>query len=65
MAVIIQMQPRTRAAERPAPAASGGAQILFFLGVRYMRAEEPPPATGGAPKGAENGGKGRRRRARA
>jgi len=65
MAVIIQMQPRMRGESKPAPPTSGGAQILFFLGVRYMHAEEPPPATGGAPKGAESGGKGRRRRARA
>ena len=64
MALIIPMQPDARAARRPAPTAVGGAQILFFTGVRYARMEEPPPSAGAAPQGA-NPGKGRKRRARA
>jgi hypothetical protein len=66
MAEIIPITSRARAA-RLAPKPAEGAQILFFLGVRYMRVEEPPTVRGGAPgaRGEAGGGKGRRRRARA
>lgn len=67
MAQIISLQSRARQT-RPAPPPEGGAQILFFLGVRYMRAEEPLVTPGGEPEadgGHGAGGKKRKRRARA
>jgi hypothetical protein len=67
MAQIIPLQSRARPS-RPAPAHEGGAQILFFLGVRYMRMEDPLLTPGGAPEahgGHNAGGKKRKRRARA
>ncbi len=67
MAQIIPLQSRARAS-RPEPPHQGGAQILFFLGVRYMRMEDPLLTPGGAPEaqGGQNpGGKKRKRRARA
>jgi hypothetical protein len=45
---------------------NGEAQILFFLGVRYSRMEDPPNATSGAP--VATGGetvRGKRRKRRA
>ncbi len=39
MADIIPLRPGARAARSAPP--SEGAQILFFLGVRYCRVEEP------------------------
>jgi len=63
MAEIIPLRPGARAA-RSAPPPAEGAQILFFLGVRYCRIEEPQrPAS--TPRGEDDGGKKRRRRARA
>ncbi|HEY8124744.1 MAG TPA: hypothetical protein VIF88_04905 [Methylocystis sp.] len=66
MGKVIAFQPRLRGASI---APEGGAQILFFLGVRYVRmddalvnhAAQPAPDSCGAPPG---GGK-RRRRVRA
>ena len=49
MAQIIPLQSRARAS-RPEPPHQGGAQILFFLGVRYMRMEDPLLTPGGARK---------------
>ena len=62
MAQIISLQSRMRPPPRPAPAGDG-ARILFFMGVRYMRAEDYSPSTTDAP-GRGGGGK-RKRRARA
>jgi len=64
MAQIIPIQSRTRAPRQTA-AASDGAQILFFLGVRYMRIEESSPSLTDAPGRVDGGGKKRKRRARA
>ena len=69
MGEIVAFQQRVRSARGVAgPASAGGAQILFFLGVRYARVEDgslPPgenaPESGNGPRG---GGK-RRNRARA
>ncbi len=75
MAQVIPLQSRARLA-RPATQLKGSAQILFFLGVRYVRMEEPFAALdrrGGecdSPVGADmhggslGGGKKRKRRAR-
>ncbi|KAF0122019.1 hypothetical protein C5688_13870 [Methylocystis sp. MitZ-2018] len=69
MGKVIAFQPRTRAASKRREAPERDAQILFFLGVRYVRMEDalvnpqekPAPESCGAPPG---GGK-RRRRVRA
>lgn len=67
MGDVIAFQAGAKIARRALPPA-GDAQILFFLGVRYMRLDDPPPPTAHAPnaRGGETaGGKKRRRRARA
>jgi len=66
MAEIISLRPDARAARATSPP-SEGAQILFFLGVRYCRIEEPedPQRRAKKPRGEDDGGKKRRRRARA
>ncbi len=67
MARIILLQSRARQPRLASPP-KGGAQILFFLGVRYMRTEEPFVTPGGAPEadgGHGAGTKKRKRRARA
>ncbi len=69
MGKVIAFQPRTRGASKRSEAQQRDAQILFFLGVRYVRMEDalvnpqekPAPESCGAPPG---GGK-RRRRVRA
>ena len=66
MAEIIPLRPGARAA-RVAPPPPEGAQILFFLGVRYCRIEEleEPQRPASTPRGEDDGGRKRRRRARA
>jgi len=64
MAEIIPLRPGARAARLAPPPPSEGAQILFFLGVRYCRIEEPQDPVE-KPRGEDDGGKKRRRRARA
>ncbi|CCJ08840.1 hypothetical protein [Methylocystis sp. SC2] len=69
MGKVIAFQPRTRGASIRDDAQRRDAQILFFLGVRYVRADDalvneaakPAPESCGAPPG---GGR-RRRRVRA
>jgi hypothetical protein len=65
MAEIIPLRPGARPA-RAAPPPPEGAQILFFLGVRYSRMEEPeePQRPARDPLGEDHGGRKRRRRAR-
>jgi hypothetical protein len=58
------MQFEARTFKRRGRPLAGGAQILFFTGVRYSRMEEPPTSTGDAPQGVSRG-KPRKRRARA
>jgi hypothetical protein len=68
MAEIIAFQPRQTRAKQDAAPATGGAEILFFLGVRYSRMEEQEPTPGGEAPAHESGlggGRKRRRRARA
>ena len=66
MAEIIPLRSGARAA-RPAPPPSEGAQILFFLGVRYCRIEEPeePRRPASTPRGENHDGKKGRPRRRA
>lgn len=61
MAQIIPLEQRAQGCRR-ARQIEGGAQILFFVGVRYMRMDEQAYRQPSEPKG---GGKKRRRRARA
>ncbi len=65
MAEIIPLRPGARPAREVPP--PEGAQILFFLGVRYSRIEESEETQRPArdPHGEDHGGKKRRRRARA
>jgi hypothetical protein len=67
MAEIIPLRPGARAARLAPPPPSEGAQILFFLGVRYCRIEELEESLDPVekPRGEDDGGKKRRRRARA
>ena len=51
MGDIIRFRPRVRSGDiSGAPADSGGAQILFFLGVRYEPYVEPVPEADASPK---------------
>lgn len=64
MAQIISLQSRPRPA-RSVAALQGEAQILFFLGVRYMPPDEPFTFPGGEPEAHGNhGAKKRKKRAR-
>ncbi|ARN79749.1 hypothetical protein [Methylocystis bryophila] len=64
MAEIIPLRPAARAA-RAAPPPPEGAQILFFLGVRYSRVEEQdePKRRARKTRGETESGKKRSRRA--
>jgi hypothetical protein len=64
MAQIISLLSRPRAPQRAAPPGVG-AQILFFMGVRYMRIEEPSPSLTDAPGHRDDHGGGRKRKRRA
>lgn len=57
MGEIIAFRPKARAAASLSPAA-GGAQILFFLGVRYARDETPAKRS---PRSRGGGGKRKKR----
>ena len=68
MAEIIPLRPGARASRSAPP--SEGAQILFFLGVRYYRLEEPEQPQRGKTRRAKSrgeaeGAKKRRRSVRA
>ena len=66
MGQIIAFQPRETRAKRAATPEAEGAQILFFLGVRYLRLDENAPAPGGrTPECDSNVGGARKRRRRA
>jgi hypothetical protein len=67
MAQIISLESRTRP-PRPAALHQGDAQILFFLGVRYVRPEPSLATPDGEPEAHGSHGAGakkRKRRARA
>lgn len=64
MGEVIAFQMREKVSRRASTPPSGDAQILFFLGVRYMRMDDLPGAlethtSGGRPRG----GRKRKRRA--
>ncbi len=68
MGEVVAFQTRRKPARQTNEPPTGDAQILFFLGVRYMRADESPetcstltPDHGHGPRG----GKKRKSRARA
>jgi hypothetical protein len=64
MAQIIPLQLRARAAQSVS-AHTESAEILLFLGVRYVRMEEPSRLSGAPkPRNEDSGGKRRKRRAR-
>ncbi|WP_363346855.1 hypothetical protein [Methylocystis echinoides] len=62
MGEVVAFQMRERSPRRPSEPPIGDAQILFFLGVRYMRAEDLPTH---APDQGPRGGRKRKSRARA
>jgi hypothetical protein len=68
MGQVIAFKPRARTSQHPAVPIAGGAQILFFLGVRYSRMEDARdfPATQEPDQDSgQGGGRKRRKRARA
>ena len=67
MGQIIAFRPRAKSAQQAATPMPGGAQILFFLGVRYSRMEDERelPATREPDQDSSQGcGRKRRKRAR-
>lgn len=68
MGQIIAFKPRAATLQRPSATVTGGAEILFFLGVRYCRMEEDQslPSTQAPDQDSGQGGaRKRRKRARA
>jgi hypothetical protein len=66
MGDVVAFSTSASRARRAASPDAGGAQILFFLGVRYQRMEEPPrAASGGSQTTGDGGAKKRKPRARA
>jgi hypothetical protein len=65
MGQVIPFKPRARTSRQTAAPMAGGAQILFFLGVRYSRIEDERdfPATQ-EPDQDSGQGSGRKRRKR-
>ncbi len=64
MGEIIALRARAKNA-RGAPPPGGVAEILFFLGVRYMRMDEPLAALPDAPNERDQSGPGKKRKRRA
>jgi len=62
MGELIAFSSKARSAA-PAPRIVGEAQILFFLGVRYVRSEEAATKAPSDRGGATSGGRKRKRRA--
>lgn len=63
MGEIVAFRIRDRASRHASEPPTGDAQILFFLGVRYTRLEEPPETLG--PLAATGAGRSRKRKSRA
>jgi hypothetical protein len=61
MGEIIALRARATTARALAPP-GGDAEILFFLGVRYMRMDEPLVVTTGAPNERDQSGPGKKRK---
>jgi hypothetical protein len=65
MGEIVAFRIREKASRRASESPTGDAQILFFLGVRYVRMDEPPETcTPGAASGPGPGAV-RKRKSRA
>ncbi len=64
MGEVIAFGMRGRSPRRASEPPTGDAQILFFLGVRYMRIDEPPALETHTPGRGPHGGKKRKSRAR-
>lgn len=67
MGQVIAFRPRAKTLQQPPAAMAGGAQILFFLGVRYSRMEEDrnhPASREPDQDSGQGGGRKRRKRAR-
>lgn len=62
MGEIVAFRIREKASRHVSETPKGDAQILFFLGVRYMRVEEPPETLTPVAAGA---GRTRKRKGRA
>jgi hypothetical protein len=66
MGEVVRFRLRERKSHEKSGPPTGGAQILFFLGVRYMRTEESLDARGGAsPTLGRGPSSGRKRKRRA
>jgi hypothetical protein len=66
MGEVLAFQLRPKRSRQSAAPPLGGAQILFFLGVRYVRMEDSLDAKGGAaPKLGRGGSGGKKRKSRA
>lgn len=68
MGQIIAFKPPTKTPQHPAAPEAGGADILFFLGVRYCRMEEEqsvPTTQAPDQDSGQSVGRKRRKRARA
>lgn len=63
MGEVVAFRIRERESRQASEPPTGDAQILFFLGVRYMRMEEPPETLG--PLAAAGAGRPRKRKSRA
>ncbi len=66
MGEVVGFRLREKKSREKGEPPTGGAQILFFLGARYMRAEDSLDARGGASPtvgGGSSGGKKRKKRA--
>lgn len=66
MGEILAFPSHVKAIGATRPATDGGARILFFLGVRYVRMDGERTTGAGAPRaggGMARGGKKRKRRA--
>lgn len=64
MGEIIAFETREKIPRRASAPPTGDAQILFFLGVRYMRMDDPPGVIEAhTPGGRPRGGRKRKRRA--
>lgn len=67
MGEVIAFRANAKQARRAAAPPAGDAQILFFLGVRYVRVDDPSTYDTRTPeaRNTPSGGKKRKRRARA
>jgi hypothetical protein len=63
MGEIVAFRMREKASRRASESPTGDAQILFFLGVRYVRMDEPPETR--SPGAATRPGAVRKRKSRA